>query len=331
MNKRIKLTILGTAVVLAATLVACTGGKKAEEKNTEEVKRIEYSYNYDDGKSNFEVTVKNTPTRAVTLSQFMTENLLALGLRDKMVATALLDNPILPQFKEQYDKIPQLKIAQGHAISKEQFISLKPDFVSGWEMSINSETTGSAEDLYKENIYPYVMKSLSGNATVDTVYEDLQTLGDIFNVQDNANKVVSQMKADIANVQKGLEGKEDTDKPKVLIYDSGEKDAMVVGGGLPNNLINLAGGKNIYGDLQNDYENVSFESIVKNNPDVILVTEFLAGEKADKKIEFLKSNPVLKDVNAIKNNKIFVIPLADLSPGIRASKAIKEMNTMFYE
>ncbi|MGL4760678.1 MAG: ABC transporter substrate-binding protein [Sarcina sp.] len=332
MSKKIKLLVLGMAVMATASFVACGANeKKPEDANKvgqEEVKSL-YSYTYDDGTSKVDVNVTKAPQRAVTLSQFMTEMLLALDLGDRMVGTALLDNEILPEFKEAYDKIPELEIGEGHSISKEGFVALEPDFVSGWEMSVSDETTGSPEDLVKDDIYPFVLKSLAGTATVETVYEDFEALGKMFAVEDKAVQVISNMKAEIAKVQENLE-KTEGEKPRVLIYDSGEKDAMVVGAGLPNNLIELAGGNNIYGDLKNAYETVSFESIVEKNPEVILVTEFLVGDKAEDKIKFLKSHPGLKDVDAIKNDKIFVVELADLSPGIRSSKAIVEMHEYFY-
>ncbi|MGL4992486.1 MAG: ABC transporter substrate-binding protein [Sarcina sp.] len=327
------------STILEPGFVACGADDKTstDEKPSTEVATEEkadrglYNYTYDDGTSKVDVNVTKAPQRAVTLSQFMTEMLLSLDLGDRMVGTALLDNEILPEFKEVYDKIPVLEIGEAHSISKEAFIALNPDFVSGWEMSITNETTGSPEDLAKKEISPFVLKSLNGDATVDTIYEDYEALGKIFDVQDKAKEVVEKMKSDIADVQKNLGDIKEEDKPKVLIYDSGEKDAMVVGAGLPNNLIELAGGKNIYGDLSKAYETVSFESIIEKNPEVILVTEFLVGDKGEDKINFLKSHPALKDVDAIKNNNIYVVPLADLSPGIRSSKAIKEMNQMFYK
>lgn len=336
MNRKIKSILLGMTVIAATTIfMGCKASEKKVEENTNKTEQTsqfkEFSYVYDDGKEKIDVKVTKPPKRAVTLSQFMTETLLALDLGDRMVGTALLDNPILPQYKAAYDKIPVLKVTGGHNISKEAFMALDPDFVSGWEMSINSESTGTPSELVKEGIYPYVDKSLSGNATVETVYEDITTLGKIFGVPDKANEVINNMKNEINKVQESLKKVKDEDKVKVMIYDSGEKDAMVVGAGLPNNLISLAGGKNVYGDLKKSYETVSFESIVEKNPDVIIVTDYLAGEPAEKKIEFLKNNPALKDVKAIKDNNIHVIALADLSPGVRSSKAISEMNKMFYK
>ena len=106
---------------------------------------------------------------------------------------------------------------------------------------------------------------------------------------------------------------------------------MVVGSGLANNLIDLAGGNNIFGkDAEKPYINVSWESIVAKNPEVILVTDFMAGQPVQEKIDFLKSHPALKDVAAIKNNKIYVVGLADLSPGVRNPKLIEKMYGYFY-
>ena len=106
---------------------------------------------------------------------------------------------------------------------------------------------------------------------------------------------------------------------------------MVVGSGLANNLIEIAGGNNVFGkDAKKPYINVSWESIVQKNPEVILVTDFLAGQPVQEKIDYLKSNPALKDVPAIKNNKIYVVKLADLSPGVRNPMVIEEMHGYFY-
>ncbi|MGL5417799.1 MAG: ABC transporter substrate-binding protein [Clostridium sp.] len=331
MSKRLRLLVLGVAVMAGSIAFVGCGAEKSAEGSGQVTEQSEsFKYTYDNGKEKIDVEVKEKPTKAVTLSQFMTEMLLSLDLGDKMVGTALLDNPILPEYKEVYDKIPVLEIADGHNISKEAFIALEPDFVSGWEMSIADDTTGTAKELVGGGIKPFVAKSLAGTSTIETVYEDYVLLGKIFGVEDKATEVVNKMKAEVEAVKDKLKDVKEEDKVNVLVYDSGEKDAMVVGSGLPNNLITLAGGNNIYGDLKNAYETVSFESIVEKNPDVILVTEFLAGDKAADKIKFLKSHPALKDVNAIKNNKIFVVELADLSPSVRNSKVITKMNEMFY-
>lgn len=328
--------VLAVISVISLTLgaVGCSSNNnktetpetKVESSNFEKVE-----YTYSDGAKDYDVKVETPRQKAVTLSQFMTEMLLALDLGDRMIGTALLDNPILPEFKEAYEKIPQLKIGEGHSVAKEGFMATGADFVSGWDSSISEQTTGSPQELIEKDIAPFMAKSYSADATVETVYEDFELLGKIFGVQDKSTEVINKMKSDIKSVTDKLGNLKDEDRVKMMVYDSGEKDAMVVGSGLANNLIELAGGSNIFGkDAEKPYINVSFESIVAQNPEVILVTDFMAGEPVKEKIEFLKSHPALKDVSAIKNNKIYVVGLADLSPGIRNPKLIEEMYGYFH-
>lgn len=341
MSKNARLIAMGLSIaMIGGVFTGCSSNEKKEsnekaaieQKEGEESKAFEeVQYVYDNGKEKVDVKVEKAPQKAVTLSQFMTEMLLALDLGDRMVGTALLDNEILPEFKEAYDKIPVLEVGEGHSISKEAFVATGADFVSGWDSSISDETTGSAKELAERGVAPYLAKSYTGDSTIEDVYEDFLMLGKIFGVQEKAKKVVEAMKKDISDVQASIGDKKDEEKVKVMVYDSGEKDAMVVGGGLGNNLIELAGGKNIYGDMEKPYENVSFESIVKANPDVILITDFLAGQPAQEKIDFLKNHPALKEVNAVKNNNFHIIGLADLSPGVRNTKLIKKMNEIFYK
>lgn len=328
-----RVLVVISVIGLMLGAVGCSSSKKTEspEAKVESSNFEKVEYTYSDGAKDYDVKVETPRQKAVTLSQFMTEMLLALDLGDRMVGTALLDNPILPEFKEAYEKIPQLKIGEGHSVSKEGFMATGADFVSGWDSSISEQTTGSPQELIEKDIAPFMAKSYSADATVDTVYEDFELLGKIFGVQDKSTEVINKMKSDIKSVTDKLGNIKDEDRVKMMVYDSGEKDAMVVGSGLANNLIELAGGSNIFGkDAKKPYINVSFESIVAQNPEVILVTDFMAGQPVKEKIEFLKSHPALKDVSAIKNNKIYVVGLADLSPGVRNPKLIEEMYGYFY-
>ena len=321
---------------ISLSVVGCSSDKK-ETSQTPETQVAESNFTpveftYSDGAKDYNVKVEKPRQKAVTLSQFMTEMLLALDLGDKMVGTALLDNPILPEFEEAYNKIPELKVGEGHSISKEGFIATGADFVSGWDSSINEQTTGSSDELIKKDITPFMAKSYNPDATVETVYEDFELLGKIFGVENKANEVVNKMKSDIKAVTDKVGDIKEEDRVKMMVYDSGEKDAMVVGSGLANNLIELAGGNNIFGkDADKPYINVSWESIVAKNPEVILVTDFLAGQPVKEKIDFLKNHPALKDVPAIKNDRIYVVGLADLSPGVRNPKLIEKMYGYFFE
>ena len=304
--------------IIAASLIVCSTAFAYEP----------VKYIFDDGVYRKEIIVTKSPEKAVTLAQFMTETLLALGLEDKMTGTALLNEEILPEYKKTYEKIPELEMGEGHSISKESFVATEADFVSGWEQSITEEATGSLEELEERGVVPFVSSGLAPDATIESVYNDFILLGKIFEVSERAEKVVAKMKDEVKNIADKT--KDIKDRPRVLIYDSGEGEAFVGGSGLPNNLIELAGGENVYKDLGQDYATVSFEDIVQKNPEIIVVTEYYSGITGDEKIKFLKNNPALKDVDAVKNNRIYKIGLIDLAPGIRNSKAVGKLYNMFY-
>lgn len=304
--------------IIAASLIICSTAFAYEP----------VKYIFDDGIYRKEIIVTKSPEKAVTLAQFMTETLLALGLEDKMTGTALLNEEILPEYKKAYEKIPELEMGEGHSISKESFVATEADFVSGWEQSITEEATGSLEELEERGVVPFVSSGLAPDATIESVYNDFILLGKIFEVSERAEKVVAKMKDEVKNIADKT--KDIKDRPRVLIYDSGEGEAFVGGSGLPNNLIELAGGENVYKDLGQDYATVSFEDIVQKNPEIIVVTEYYSGITGNEKIKFLKNNPSLKDVDAVKNNRIYKIGLIDLAPGIRNSKAVGKLYNMFY-
>ena len=333
MKKNIKKIIsVMTLGFLAISSIGCSKNIEANNVVEGEVSNFEVvEYVYSEGANNYDVRVTSPKLRAVTLSQFSTEMLLALGLEDRIVATALLDNPILPEFEAAYKSIPVLEISEGHSISKEAFIATKADFVTGWDSSIRSETTGDAKELISKGIAPFMVKSYNSDATIETVYDDFELLGKIFNVEAKASEVISKMKNEVKEVTDKTGEIRDEDRVKLMVYDSGENNAMVVGSGLANNILELAGGLNVFGEEANKpYLNVSWEQVVAKNPQVILVTDYLASSTAEEKINFLKTHPALKGVDAIKNNRIYVVALADLSPGVRNPKAIKEINKFIF-
>ena len=137
-----------------------------QKKQKKKKRRRIFSYEFNDGADTLVVNVNKTPEKAVLFSHFMTEMFLALGLGDKIVV-ATEEGPILPEFKEVYDKIP-VRLKGHHAIySKEEFLLSGVDFVSGWDGAIKSEATGTPQELIDKGIYPFVAKAVRDNETLE--------------------------------------------------------------------------------------------------------------------------------------------------------------------
>lgn len=298
------------------------GNAGGQEKSGETVD-VSFQYNEKD----YRIAFDEAPKRAAALSQFMTEMLLALGLQDHIVCTAWIDNEILPEFKEAYDKIP----AFTQYPSKEQLMSYKPDFVTGYPSLLSEKNLGPIEDMMAKNYHPFIPKSAYSEATINTVYEDILTIGKIFRVEDRAEQLVTDMREEERAIARILEKVEEP--VKVLGYDSGEKEPFVVGKGIAAELIEKAGGTSIFADLDKAFATVSWEQIVERNPDVIVIVDYgleQGGETYESKLKFLKENNMLKNVNAIKNDRFIRVGLADITPGIRNVEAIKTLAAGLY-
>ena len=97
-------------------------------------------------------------------------------------------------------------------------------------------------------------------------------------------------------------------------------------------LTRKANGINIYEDVDNTYEFVSYESIVDRNPDVIFITDTESrGMSIEQKTKFLKEHPILKNINAVKTNSIYPVNFADVSPGVRNIDFIIRLNKVLYQ
>ncbi len=328
------------ALVLMISFTGCTNnealkpvGEEVEKAqvNNEEVKEEKVyepvTFNYDIYDNNYEVTFEKSPGRAVTLSQFMTEMLLALGLEDRMVGTAFMDNEIYPEFKEAYESIPVLSDKYP---SKEVLFSVEPDFVSGWKSAFNEKRVASASEMMENGMNPYLAISISGSGSFEAVYQDFRDLGKVFAVEEKAEEVVSKMQAEIKEIQDKVGDVSEEDMVKVFAYDSGEKEPFVVaGGGISGDIVRQAKAKNIFDDIQKGYATVSWEEVVERDPDVIVIVDY-GDTDYDTKLNFLKEHPALQDLKAVKEEKFVKIGLADMSPGIRNVKAVEELAKGFY-
>lgn len=266
-----------------------------------------------------EIRFDKAPERAVTLNQHVTEVMLALGLEDKMVGTAYLDDAILPTYKEAFEKIPVLSDKYP---SKEVLAAADPDFVySGWKSGFGDEGVGSMEELEQAGIQSYLHMSSNMSApTTEDVFTDILNIGKIFRIEERAQTLIASMKQEMEQITDKLG---QIDKPlTVFVYDSGEDQPLTAANNYMTSLITQAGGTNIFADVDKGWTTVSWEEVVNRNPEVIVIVDY--GDKTlDQKRNMLLHKPELADLPAIKDRKLIVLPLSAAAEGVRASIALK--------
>lgn len=315
--------ILCTAICLIAS--GCTGqneNKTTDSKETSNKGNITIEHKVESG--NYSITYDKVPERAVSLSSFTTEMMLALGLENKMVGTAYQDNEILPEFKKAYESIESLSEAN---VSREKMIATKPDFLTGW-LSDFKDKNHNPQFCEENGIKMYVPVSEYSNITMESVYKDFENLGKIFKVEDRANKVINYMKDNITKVNEKLP--KGTDPKKVFIYESGADAPYTPITALPNAIVKAAGGVNIFGDGEKSWSTVNWEDVVAKNPEFIIIMKYDSHDDYKEKMDVLKNNKSLANVTAIKNNNIIEIPAADLLPGVRNVRAIENIAKNLY-
>ncbi|WP_417695824.1 ABC transporter substrate-binding protein [Pseudomonas sp.] len=281
---------------------------------------------------NREVTFNQAPKHAVSHDINMTQMMLALGLKPHMVGYSGISGwkSVTPDMEKILDGLPELAAKYP---SVETLLNANVDFFfAGWDygMRVGGDLTPQTLQPLGINVYEltescaFVMKRPP--ATLEDTYNDLRNLGRIFDVQDRASELIASMQAQVAQVRKQLPA----DQPRVFLYDSGEDRAMTSGRlGMPQALIDAAGGRNILDDVQTSWTRVSWENVVERNPEVIVIVDY--GEvSAEQKQQFLLNNPALQSVDAIKHRRFIVIPYVQATPGIDNVLAVQTLAKGFH-
>lgn len=265
-----------------------------------------------------EVTYDKVPETIISLNSHTTENLFALGLGEKIIGTAYNNAEISPEYKEDFDKI---EILAEKYPSMEVLLGKNPEFVYGRSSAFSEKGVGTVQDVVDNGLTPYVSKATyTEGATMEDVYEDFENLGNIFKIEDKADEIIDEIQNNIKDIQDKVATSEE--KKTVFVYDSGEEQAYTAGKSLQTHLIELAGGVNIFSELEKTWENVNWETVVERDPDYIIINDY-DGKTLEEKIEFLKTHPVMKDTRAVKEEKFIVLPLSSTFAGIRNDDAVK--------
>jgi iron complex transport system substrate-binding protein len=172
------------------------------------------------------VTFEAAPKRAVIQDINMSEMAFALHLQSSMVGVSGITGwyKLDDAFKKQLGAIPELAPKYP---TLENLIAAEPDFFfAGWNYGMKP-----GGEVTPDTLAPHGIKTLELTescihldksrpaATMDLLYGDMEKLGKIFDREDEANKLVSGWKAELAAIKTKIGDKSGT---RVFLYDSGE-------------------------------------------------------------------------------------------------------------
>ncbi|PIE41091.1 MAG: ABC transporter substrate-binding protein [Gammaproteobacteria bacterium] len=223
----------------------------------------------------------SAPKRAIAMNQAAVEIMLALGLEEQMVGTAFLDDKILPELADAYQRI--LVLAKKYP-SKEIILAANPDFVYASFFSAFSAKRGlpTRRELADMGIASYLSPSASPQEMkrydrwqMDLLYKEIREIGKIFRVDATAAALIANIKSAISRAAAISAKKTSKQKLKILWLDSFNANGVYIGGGtgVPDEIIRLAGGENTFSDINDSWEIVSQEQVISRPVDLIVLIE----------------------------------------------------------
>ena len=273
------------------------------------------------------------PKRAISNDVNLTEMMLVLGLAEHMVGyTGISGWKTLDE--EMRANVKQLPELSSKYPTKEVIVGANADFFfAGWNygMKVGGEVTPETLEPFGVKVYEltesctHIMKK--GKASIDDMYADLLNLGSIFNVEDRAKNLVNDYKAELKSFKSNLE----TGEPvRAFVYDSGEDTPFTAGlYAMPTALIEAAGGVNVMNGFEKSWGTVTWEEVVAQNPEVIIIVNY-GSVTAEQKRAFMMSNPAFANIEAVKNDRFVTLEYVEATPGPRNIKAIKTLAKAFW-
>ena len=237
-----------------------------------------------------EVEIEKLPQRIISLAPSNTEILFALGLEDSIVGVT------------QYCSYPEAakskpRVAGYSTPDIEKVIYIQPDLVL--TAPIHEKTVLPA--LENAGLTVIAMSAIS----LDNVLEDITLVGHITGKSKTATQLVDGLRARIEAVTAKTESLTPEEQRKVLYVCWYDPITTMGSETFIDDLIQKAGGVNIFAEEFEKSRVVSLEEIIGRNPQVIVVSGM--GVAATRTYNSIKTEPRLSGVDAIAEGHIYEI------------------------
>ena len=252
------------------------------------------------------ITITTPPTRIVSLNPTTTEILFAIGAGGRLVGRSQYDT-----FPDSAKTVPSLGPALRPSV--EAIVAAKPDLV----ILYASEDNRPAFDRLRQAGIPTVGFKLD---SIDHFRRDTRLLGRITGDSARAVAVVDSVSATLERVRRATAN---LPRPTVFI-PTWEKPIIAIGGGsFLSELVEIAGGTNIYASIPTPSATVTIEDIVARNPDFVL-----AGRDRERPIRALAN---WRAIPAVRDNHILAFDFDLISrPSVQLGAAAVAIATLLH-
>lgn len=276
-----------------------------------------------------EQVFKRPPQRIVAMWQNSIETPLALGLGDKIVVGVGVPDKkyFRKEYQEAYSKIP---MSGFRPLDVETTLLQEPDIIIGWQSTFSPKVLRPTDFWHKRGVGTFIADGASTyhkEKRLEYEWDDILTLGKIFDRNERAQEIVEQMRQEIKFVTDRTKGI--SKKTRALIVEYMGRSIRVYGERT------LAGDitRQLNGELLAAKETtIGAEQIVEMDPDVIfvIVCERDYGDEG-RILNRLLENPALAHIRCVQQKRVIPLHLGTVyAAGVRAYEGIQIMARGMY-
>ncbi|UXZ22165.1 cobalamin-binding protein [Pseudomonas sp. YeP6b] len=194
--------------------------------------------------------------RVVSLAPSLSEIVLELGAADLLVG--VLDGGERPAALAQ---VPS--VGQYGQLNMERLLSLKPDLILLWPSSVGP---AQREQLQRLNIPVYVAEPHS----LEQLTSQIQAIAQQVGREEAGRQLAAQLRQRLAELRQRYQRAE----PLRVFYQVWNQPLYTVGGGqIISDALSVCGARNVFDDLKLPAPQVSIESVLQRNPQLILAAD----------------------------------------------------------
>lgn len=290
--------IFALALILAAFALSCSSHQEnAAPSSVAEMREVT-----DEAGKRVRLPVR--PQRIITLAPNLTEIVYAIGAGDRLVGnTTFCDYP--PEAKQ------VTKVGDTLQPNIERIIALRPEVIL---VSTASQLETFTKQLSERGIAVFV----TDPHDLEGVFRSIKTLGDLLGQQEQAAKVVSDLRARAGTVEDKVK-----DRPPVTVFYQVSPSPLWTAGRKSwiTDLIRRAGGKSVTAETEGEWMRYSDEAALASRPEAIIMatSDSMNGNKMEVAAALQKSP-------AVVNKRVYGINGDYLSrPGPRLVDGLEQM------
>lgn len=277
------------------------------QKWVEDAPTITTRFQDDRGK---ELTFAKLPKRVVSLAPNITEMVYALGVSHKLVArSAACDAPAA------CDSLPA--IVTYPQIDMEALVAMKPDLVLLTDEIFSPEIIASLEE---KGLMLYVQKYQK----LSDIYKHIRGLGKLL----DAEKIANHKADSLEQIEKRVwEATRNSVKYNTMILVSDDPLMGAGGIGYLDELIEKAGGKNIFRNHKKAYTQTNIEELLYLQPEYIIIPT----NRQQTYAELMEKYPMLWNTIAARNKHVFQLEENMFyRPGIPTTQALLQLTNILH-